>query len=378
VSRQESLSSITYQEPVINADNDKRPPNPERGERLSFAPSQGVDNDDKDKRHGVISSSGLLLRSAKRGDEAVPYWGLHVRPGTVALLIGETSAGKTVFLHNLGRHLAAGEPFLGLVPPRPLRVLQIDFESYDAIYEDHLTALGTVPGWDFFDLEADTGDKRGPELIAYITPIITTERYDVVIVDPLMDAYPVPDENDNAHALKQMLAFRVLARETKAGVILAHNSGLRGARGNRKADDKFLGRGATMRPEKADVGINFTSIGERERLLKVVKARGPNLHESIRFRFAGSYGYELIEASPSSAGRVMDAMIEDVLRVAYEETAKEHFTVQRKSFMERLAISKGSSRVVALDRALKRCVDDKKLDRTPDKGYTLRREVTES
>jgi AAA domain len=333
----------------------------------------------KETPPGIISSSALLQRSAERAGSSIPYWGLHVQPGVVTLIIGETSAGKTVFLHNLGRHLAAGESFLGLRPPHPLRVLQLDFESYDAIYEDHFSALGTVPGWDFLDLDAEGADKRGEDLLTSLAAIVVG-RYDVLIVDPLMDAYPVPDENDNALALRQMLDFRALARETEAGVVLAHNSGLRGARSKRKQDDKFLGRGATMRPEKADVGINFTSIGERERLLKVVKSRGPNLHESIQFRFSDNYGYELVKASPAaSTGKVTAATMTDVLRVAQEETAKEHFIVERKTFMERLGIAKGDkTREQQVDRALGKCVTQRLLDNAPGEGYTLPREATEA
>jgi hypothetical protein len=97
-------------------------------------------------RKGVISSADLLARSRARANSGAPLWGLHVRAGTVTLLIGETSAGKTVFLHNFGFHMASGRDFLGIAPPRDLRVFHVDFESYDAIYEDHLPAIGTIEG----------------------------------------------------------------------------------------------------------------------------------------------------------------------------------------------------------------------------------------
>lgn len=71
------------------------------------------------------------------------------------------------------------------------------------------------------------------------------KRYHVIIIDPLMEAYPVESENDNAMGSQQMLAFRRLARETNAGVIVVHNSGRPRPKGNEAG--KFFGRGA-MKP----------------------------------------------------------------------------------------------------------------------------------
>jgi hypothetical protein len=93
----------------------------------------------------------------------------------------------------------------------------------------------------------------------------------------------------------QMLAFRRLARSTNSAVILVHNSGLR--KGGRKKDpsgDKFMGRGATARVDRADVSINFTAPSDRERLLTVKKARGKNLNQQMKLRFSGTLGYELV------------------------------------------------------------------------------------
>lgn len=326
-------------------------------------------------RSAVISSADLLARSQSRADAGAELWGLHVRAGIVTLLIGETSAGKTVFLHNFGFHMASDKEFLGIAPPRALRVLHVDFESYDAIYEDHLGAIGTVEGWDFLDIDTVEQLDRGPTLLKRVENIVRDGHYDIVIFDPLMEAYPVLNENDNSLAQVQMLEFRKFARTTRTGVIVVHNSGLRGARKTRSgketaSENKFLGRGATIRPERADVSINFTEAGSTERLLTVAKARGKNKGERIRVRFAGTYGYELVEQAAATEG-VEAKMRTDVLRVAREETEQGHPAIERKTFMAVLDITDKSARAQALDRALKRLSHDGTLYRRLEGGYSL-------
>ena len=73
----------------------------------------------------------------------------------VTFFVGETSAGKTVFLHNLAHHLATGREFLGMTPPRPLKVLYVDFETPPEVLAEHLTVMGVPEGWDFFEFEGE-------------------------------------------------------------------------------------------------------------------------------------------------------------------------------------------------------------------------------
>lgn len=294
---------------------------------LITAPQGGT----KDEGCRIISSADLLAQSQKDLTDSaeVQLWGLHVRAGAVTLFIGETSVGKTVFLHNLAYHLAAGEGFLGLTPSRPLRVLYLDFESYPDIFAEHLSAIGTAPGWDFLELK---DLELGEPLIKHLETL-TPEKYDVIIIDPLMEAYPVRDENDNALASSQMLAFRKLARTTNAGVIVVHNSGLRKGKGQA---DKFLGRGATSRVDRADVSINFTSTGPTVRRLSVTKARGKNLNEEIHFRFAAGLSYELLSQSSNSTSGQVDTLGAEIVALIKAEAAAGRPEVERKTVLEKL------------------------------------------
>jgi hypothetical protein len=334
------------------------------GPSLTTAPQGGT----KDEGCRIISSSDLLDRSQKvlAAAAEVQLWGLHVRAGAVTLFIGETSVGKTVFLHNLAYHLAAGQEFLGLVPPRPLRVLNLDFESYADIFAEHLSTIGTAPGWDFLDPK---GLESGETLIKTLETLAPPGKYDVIIVDPLMEAYPVKDENDNALANSQMLAFRKLARSSNAGVIVVHNSGL-GKPGKRRSE-KFLGRGATSRVDRADVSINFTSTGTNNRRLSVTKARGRNLNEEINFRFAAELSYELLSQSPTANGLV-DIVAAEIIALITTETAAGRPDVERKTILQQLNTSNESAREQAIDRALSKNMTSGALVKVRKGTYKLK------
>jgi hypothetical protein len=278
--------------------------------------------------------------------------------------VGETSAGKTVFLHNLAYHLAKGEAFLGLTPPRPLRVLYADYESNEEILEEHLTTIGTAAKWEFFDLSRMT---RGPALIEELKRKMPPGEFDVLIVDPLAEAYPVKDENDNAQATQQMIAFKELAQRTGAGVVLVHNSG---RRRENASSDKFLGRGATARADRADVAVNFTIKSSSERELSVSKSRTDNLGERIIVRFAGELGYELVESSAPSQ-TVIAGLQEKTVTFVREKAQQGQLEVERRAMMEYFCIKEDTSQGLAFDRALKRNVTSGALHK-PRKGvYAL-------
>src|SRR5215467_4681405 len=123
-----------------------------------------------DEGTGILASEEVLRQAQARIKSAPPeLWGSYLRASTVILLVGEASAGKTVLLYNLAYHLASGQEFLGYKPPRPLRVLSVDFEGNDEIRAMNLTAVGTAPEWGFLpppeSLFNLSPEDRGPELI---------------------------------------------------------------------------------------------------------------------------------------------------------------------------------------------------------------------
>jgi hypothetical protein len=219
---------------------------------------------------------------------------------------------------------------------------------------------------DFEDLE------RGATLIQRLRGTVQEGRYDVVIVDPVMDAYPVEDENDNAQASKQMLAFRELARWERVGVVVVHNAGRKAEESS--DDSAFLGRGATARADKADVGINFVRDGEdpaRDRALVVAKSRQPNLGARIRFQFADNLSYELLDDQEVLGSTGTATLAADVLAFVTREIETGRPEVSRKGIQEALELTTNEKDKKRLTRALGKLVEDRKLVKPREAWYTL-------
>lgn len=145
---------------------------PLEGEDVGLSPLQESDDSSSYKvppisakeekcRKQVISSSDLLEQyKATLNEPSNHIWGRHIRAGWVTLFVGETSAGKTTFLHNLACHLAKGEEFLGLTPTHPIRVLYLDYETPPDVVAEHLTTIGTAEGWDFMKLDGENEETE--------------------------------------------------------------------------------------------------------------------------------------------------------------------------------------------------------------------------
>ena len=351
---------------------------PEEGENHPSSLHPPTQPPMKDDGSGVVSSEDMLQLCERRLAHQPPeLWGPFVRASSVTLLVGEASAGKTVLLYNLASYLAMGNEFLGIQPPRPLRVLSVDLESNDEICAFNLSQIGVAPGWDFVSYPESLDQlprlQRGPALVCLLTNVIQSRSYDLVIVDSVMDAYPVKDENDNAEANTQMAAFRRVARVTKAGVIVVHNAGLKGADPfHNKATDKGLARGASARVDRADIVLNYTDGKDQQRVMTVVKCRGRGLNEQLTVRFSGELSFEVVEGETTVPRTTEIARLQDEsIRVVTDQRKKGQSTMTRKAIMDHLEIKDHTNSAQALDRALRKTVTQGKLTR-PEKGsYSL-------
>lgn len=165
-----------------------------------------------------------------------------------------------------------------------------------------------------------------------------------------------------------MLVFRKLARSTGAAVVVVHNSGQR--KKKKQGNDKFLGRGATARVDRADVSINFTAKNATEREVYVTKSRSGNLNERIAVRFSGELGYELIDASGPSQSAVAQLQV-DTAKFVRDQAEQGKGLVERKTLLDHFKVQEGTKESVALDRALRKNVVTGALQK-PNKGvYTL-------
>ena len=174
-------------------------------------------------------------------------------PGGLLVLGGAPKVGKSDFLGHLLVHMAAGVPFLGFAPPRPLRVFYLQAEIQYHYLRERMQAMPLEP-----DLLAAARDNLlvTPKLklilddkgLALATDGVrahfTDAPPDIICLDPIRNLFDGGSEgggeNDNT-AMMFFLTERVEAlRDAVAhecGVILAHHT----RKMNRKlvAEDPF-------------------------------------------------------------------------------------------------------------------------------------------
>jgi hypothetical protein len=175
-------------------------------------------------------------------------------PGGLLVLGGAPKVGKSDFLISLLVHMAAGAPFLGFTPPRPLRVFYLQAEIQYHYLRERLQEMRIEPAV----LEAARHnlvatpklrlllDEKGIALaVAAIAEHFAAEPPDITCLDPirnLFDGGPEGGgENDNA-AMMFFLTERVeVLREAvnpDGGLILAHHT--RKLTKQQVKDDPFL------------------------------------------------------------------------------------------------------------------------------------------
>ncbi len=285
----------------------------------------------------IISTEDLYKQLRERPtDENV--WGDLLWRGAVTLLVATTSAGKTILGHRLGRCLALGSAFLGMVPERLLRVLHIDMESPPGAKEIILEIILPVPGWDTTPIGISKQEAKA---------LVRSREYDIIIVDNLQDVYPVKNEQDNAQAIEQMNYFTKAAKETDTSILVLYNTGKDDPESQRDVDYVHLARGASARVDESDLTINLVEKNGTC-TMKVVKSRFGNKSETIKYKWAGEYDYELI-----SHQRVVLGAQKAMEHAALEIMPFEPEEIKRAIVAEKLGVKPGTSEDKCLVRALK-------------------------
>ena len=159
--------------------------------------------------------------------------------GGILLLGGAPKVGKSDFLLHLLAHMAAGEPFLGMTPSRPLKVFYLQSELHYHYLRERVKNLSLDK-----DLMENVRrnmvttaqlqrvlDEDGVEDIALSIEEAFEDGPDVIVVDPIRNVFDggshTGGENDNA-AMMFFLRQRVeKLRELvnpDAALILAHHT----------------------------------------------------------------------------------------------------------------------------------------------------------
>ena len=156
-------------------------------------------------------------------------------PSGLLVLGGAPKVGKSDFLIGLLSHMAAGLPFMGMIPPRPLRVFYLQAEVGYHYMRERIKNL---------DIQREYLGLVGQNLV--ITPQIrmvlnpngvektinTIKQHfphgvDIIAIDPLRNVFDGDSENDNAQMmtfLQQRIENIRAAINPDAGIILAHHT----------------------------------------------------------------------------------------------------------------------------------------------------------
>ncbi len=193
--------------------------------------------EDTDAFISIYDASAML---ADESPAPADWIGPHILdPGGMLVLGGPPKVGKSDFLLSLLAHLAAGLPFLGMHPPRPLRVFYLQSEIRYHYLRERLKALRmpanslTTVG-DNLKLTAQLrmilDDEGLDKVIRSLHRKYGSDQPDIIVIDPIRNLFDGGEhggENDN-NAMLFFLQQRVEklrdAINPQAGLVLVHHT----------------------------------------------------------------------------------------------------------------------------------------------------------
>ena len=161
-------------------------------------------------------------------------------PGGLLLIGGAPKVGKSDFLINFLIHMAAGESFLGLKPPRPLRIFYLQAEigyhymrervkklkvSKETIAKASSNLVSTT------NIQMILNDEGIDTVYKTIKHNFGNEKIDILCIDPIRNLFdggsPTSSENDN-NAMLFFLQNRIEKLRSllnpDMGIILCHHT----------------------------------------------------------------------------------------------------------------------------------------------------------
>ncbi len=160
--------------------------------------------------------------SQLRTSEGQPWlWNGYLAPGSITLLSALWKAGKTTLLSHLLRAFEAGGEFCGRAVT-PARVLYVTEESENrwARRRDSLRLQDNVS----FVIRPFRGRadwSAWSDFTLYLEELVAKDPADLIVMDPLVNLWPVRDENDNAQVLSALLPLSHVA--AKPALLLVHH-----------------------------------------------------------------------------------------------------------------------------------------------------------
>ena len=250
-------------------------------------------------------SLGALLddRSPMPDDIIAPR---VLTPGGMLVLGGAPKVGKSDFLISWLVHMAAGIPFLGFTPPRPLRVFYLQAEiQYHYLRErlqqialtPHVIAAARATFVATPKLKLLLNEEGIAKIIEAIHAAFPDAPPDILCIDPIRNLFDGgPDgggENDNG-AMMFFLKDRVeVLREAvnpDAGVILAHHT--KKLAKQQVKDDPFLalsGASALRGFYTSGLLMHRPDEDRSERRLEIELRNGPALPAKVIDKVGGQW-----------------------------------------------------------------------------------------
>ena len=227
-------------------------------------------------------------------------------PGGLLVVGGAPKVGKSDFLISWLVHMAAGVPFLGFTPPRPLRVFYLQAEIQYHYLRERLKQIALPP--EVINAARDTFvatpklklllDEQGSAMAAAaVKEAFPNDPADILCIDPIRNVFDGgPDgggENDNG-AMMFFLRDRIeVLREAvnpDCGVILVHHTKKLGK--HQVKEDPFLAlSGASSLRGFYTSGIIMHRPDEEasERKLEIELRNGPALPSKLIDKVRGQW-----------------------------------------------------------------------------------------
>jgi energy-coupling factor transporter ATP-binding protein EcfA2 len=248
--------------------------------------------------------------------------------GTMTVLIGETSAGKTTLFYHMATALTKGEPFLNRPIAKPYRVLFIDAETPIPLAQAKLGDLidpHEEAARRFFWLRLSGLSADDQQACDQLLNAVRQVQPDVVFVDPLNAVMLVEDFNDEAEARKQLQPWKRIADEFGCAVVLsAHPPKDR----SRKGAARW--RGSFARAEIVDIAFSLEGNFQSDILtLELVKDRTGCAIGKLTLRKVG--GFEVVEgADEDAASRWIVTFVREAHEAGKPEVARAEIVAAAK------------------------------------------------
>lgn len=182
----------------------------------------------------------------------------YIQRGVVTQIVGPGGVGKSQLFITWAVALALGEPVGDFVPPRPMRVINLDVEDTISEQQKHVAATLRLFQRDPAELHGQLKlvcpTKAGRMLRlnhdtkhVYHTPaldelinLIETGKPDILFLNPLSELHDA-EENDNSSIRHIISELRVIAVAYDLAVVIAHHV----SKGPARPGDADSGRGAS-------------------------------------------------------------------------------------------------------------------------------------